>query len=71
VVSGGRGRWRARGAESCGAGVAGAQEMAGEGGGVTGASRARGGLEVDEGELVWNFPKMQGLHCKDKTTFKP
>jgi hypothetical protein len=37
-----RGRWRARGAERSGAGAIGAQEMAGEGGGVTGASRAGG-----------------------------
>jgi hypothetical protein len=42
VVSGGRGRWRARGAEWSSAGAAGAQEMAGEGGGVTGAERNRG-----------------------------
>jgi hypothetical protein len=42
VVSGGRGRWRARGAERSGAVATGAQETAGEGGGVTGAERNRG-----------------------------
>jgi hypothetical protein len=42
-ASGGRGRWRARGAERSGAGAAGARETAGEGGGVTGTGRAGGG----------------------------
>jgi hypothetical protein len=30
-----------------------------------------GGVEVDEGGSVCNFPKVQGLHCKAKITFKP
>jgi hypothetical protein len=37
-------------------------------------SRARGragGVEVDEGGLVCNLSKVQGLHCKAKLTFKP
>jgi hypothetical protein len=46
-ASGGRGRWRACGAERSGAGAAGAREMASEGGGVTGvemkAERGRAG----------------------------
>jgi hypothetical protein len=29
------------------------------------------GLEVDEGGLICNLSKVQGLHCKAELTFKP
>jgi hypothetical protein len=70
-ASGGRGCWRARGVERSGAGAAGAREMVDEGGGVTGVSRAGGGLEVEDRDLSAIFQKMQGLHYKVKLTFKP
>jgi hypothetical protein len=44
-----------KGREAVGAGQLELRKMAGEGGGVTGASRAEEGLEVDEGGLVCNF----------------
>jgi hypothetical protein len=43
VVSGGCGRWRARGAERSGAGAAGARETAGEGGGSRAQREIEGG----------------------------
>jgi hypothetical protein len=46
-------------------GAAGARHMAGEGGGSRArAETERGGLEVDEEGPSFNFPKVQGLHCK-------
>jgi hypothetical protein len=54
--------------EESGVGSAGSSEN----GRRVGAERkTRGGLEVDKRGLVCNFPEMQGLHCKAKTTFKP
>jgi hypothetical protein len=53
-------------------GAAGARHMAGDGGRVHGREQSRGaGLEVDEGGLICYFPKVQGLHCKARLTFKP
>jgi hypothetical protein len=72
VGSGGAGAGAARGAEGSGAGAVGARHMAGEGGGSRArAETKRGGLEVDEGGPSCNFPKVQGLHCKARLTFKP
>jgi hypothetical protein len=63
-ASGGRGRWRARGAERSGVGAAGAREMAGEGGGVTGAGRAGEGLEVEDRDLSAIFQKWRDSTVK-------
>jgi hypothetical protein len=80
---GGEGRGPARVGQAVGAGAGGHVARRGAARGQLGlgkwpakaaGSRARAeqeGLKVDEGGLVWNFPKMQGLHCKDKTTLKP
>jgi hypothetical protein len=51
-------------------GAAGARETVGEGSGITSAGQSRGGLEVDEGGLICNLAKVQGLHCKAVLTFK-
>jgi hypothetical protein len=64
--SGGADAGAARGAWKGGAGAAGARHMAGKSGGSRAQRKQRRrGLEVDEGGLSCNFPKVQGLHCKD------
>jgi hypothetical protein len=55
-------RRRARGIAQNGAGVVGAQHMASEAARCVG--QRNGGVDVDEGGSVCNFPKVQGLHCK-------
>jgi hypothetical protein len=70
-ASGWRGRWWACGAERSGMGVAGAWEMAGEGGGVTSAGEQGEGLEVEHRDLSAIFQIMRGLYYKAKLTFKP
>jgi hypothetical protein len=52
-------------------GVAGAWEMAGEGGGVTSAGEQGEGLEVEHRDLSAIFQIMRGLYYKAKLTFKP
>jgi hypothetical protein len=70
-ASGGRGRWRARGAERSSVGAAGLVKWPAK----VARSRARAeqgeGLEVEDRDLSTIFQKMQGLHCKAKLTFKP
>jgi hypothetical protein len=71
VGSGGAGAGAARGTEGGGAGAANAQHMAGKAVGQHREENRGGGLEVDEGGLSCNFPKVQGLLCNAELTFKP
>jgi hypothetical protein len=70
VGSGGRSAGAARGAKKGAWGSWGSGTWPAKAEAAAHRETERGGLEVDEEGLICNSPKVQGLYCKAKITFK-